>query len=105
MNPLNPHVPSGAFALIQVEVRTGIVLAINGQRYCGSGERFIICDSLEAAKRQSDTIVKLNPEVECIIQDENNCQVATIRDEEHVQRIIKQARDFHGKKGKLWKFW
>jgi len=104
-NPLNPQVPKGQFAIIQVELRTGIVLTIEGVRYTGQGERFLFFETLDAASKKSRDIIRLNPEIECAIQDDQNRQVATIRDESHVGAIREQARKAREQKQKWWKFW
>lgn len=104
-NPLNPVVPQGQYALIQIDVRTGIVLNLEGKRYIGLGERFLHFETLSAAKDKAREIIQLNPEIECVIQDEQNVQIAAIRDEKHIQSILDLSRiSKEGKRG-WWKLW
>jgi hypothetical protein len=105
-NPLNPDVPVGQFALIQVELRTGIVLNLDGNRHTsGPGEWFLLFESLPAAKERAQHIIRLNPEIECSIQDDKNRAAATIRNERYIQAILEQSREAREQKRKWWKFW
>ncbi len=97
-NPLNPNVPKHHYALIQVEVRTGIILTVSGERYTGKGERFLIFEQLERANHKAREIVRGNPEIECVIQDDQNDEVATIRDETYVQELLTMPQ----KRKRLW---
>ena len=98
---LNPVVPKGHFALIQVEVRTGIVLTTEGQRFVGKGECFIVFESLGYVLAKSQAIIAKNPEIECIIQDDQNQQIKTVRNEKFVASLVIPKT----RKKQWWRFW
>jgi hypothetical protein len=75
----NPKIPKGQFALIQAETRTGIVLGLDGKRFKRQGEWFTLFQNLPTATEAAQEIVRSNPEIECVIQDEKNQVVATFR--------------------------
>jgi len=105
MNSQNPKVPKSKLALFQIELRTGIVLDLSGQRRLGKEDWFLLFDSLEEAKRHAEVVITRNPEIECVIQDDQNRNIATIRDERYVQAILDQARKAREQRCKWWKFW
>jgi hypothetical protein len=97
-NSLNPQVPKGQFALIQVEVRTGILLGLDGKRFTGQGERFLFFENLASATEKSKEIVRSNPEIECCIHNDSNQQVGMIRDENYLKTILETARKIREQK-------
>lgn len=103
--PPNPVIPEGQFAIIQVELRTGKVLTLEGRRHEGSGECFLMFTSLAAAQERAREIVESNPEIECIIDNDQNEVVATVRNENFVSTIVENARKARERRRKWWKFW
>lgn len=103
--PLSPKIPKGQFALIQVEMRTGILLTVEGNKHLGEGKYFLCFASLLEAKQRAVEIISANPEIECVITDEQNRQVAAIRDENHVKAMLEEARKRREEKRHWWKFW
>ena len=72
---------NGQVAVVQAELGTGIVLALDGQRYLGSGEAFRAFDSLAAARSFARTVVADKPNVECGLYDSSGT---------HIERITSQ---------------
>jgi hypothetical protein len=93
-------VPKNEFVIVQVEVRTGIVLNLSGKRHTGSGERFLFFKTSEEAAQKSREIVRVNPEIECIVQNENNVEMLTVRDEDHARTILRNAKEAKGTKSR-----
>jgi hypothetical protein len=75
-----PKLQAGQHAVITAEVRTGIVLRLDGQyRQEDSGEGWRVFDSLAAAREFAVAEVAKNPEVEFGIYDEKQKPVQVIR--------------------------
>jgi hypothetical protein len=102
----NPEIPEKQFALLQVELRTGKLLTLLGERFSGKGDCFLFFDNFESAACHAKEIVHSNPEIECVIQDHRNCQVAVIRDESYVERVLaREPRTAVGRPSSWWKVW
>lgn len=67
-----PKIKLGQYAVLQAEVATGIVLCLDGNRRLGSGETWLIFDSLNEAKTYSNQRVLEFPEIECNIYNHLN---------------------------------
>src|SRR5438309_1321500 len=98
---LNPNVPKAHVALIHVEVRTGIVLTIEGHRFTGTGERFLFFQNVEEAVARAERITQKNPEIECILQDDRNNEIKTVRNEEQISSILEKRNT----RKPWWKLW
>jgi hypothetical protein len=73
-----PNIKLGQYAVLQAELATGIVLGLDGKCRLGSGEAFLIFDSLDEAKTYSNQRVLEFPEIECNIYNYLNEHILTI---------------------------
>ena len=80
MSAIIPKLQKGQFSIIFAEVKTGIILTLDGKRRQGNqGEFYLIFNSFEEAKAFAENKINTNPEIECSIRDENGDQVKAVR--------------------------
>jgi hypothetical protein len=71
-----PILKPNQYALIHAEVKTGHVLLLNGKLHLGSGEAWLIFNSLNEAMEYAEKKVLDSPEIECGIFNHLNERVA-----------------------------
>jgi hypothetical protein len=69
---------NGQIAVVQIELRTSIVLAPDGNGRLGSGDKFRTFDSLLGARDFAQAVVSANPGVECGLYDANGAHLERI---------------------------
>lgn len=98
-----PKLQNDQHAVITVEVCTGIILCLDGQRHIGSSEVWRVFDSLAAAHEFAVAEVKAHPLFECAIYDAQNRQVQTFKNEEFIAGLLAASRA--RRKRLWWQFW
>jgi len=73
-----PEIEEGQYAVLFVELDTGIVLNVNFKRATGQDERWTIFNSFKEAEDFSWHISTENPKVECSIYDFSKKYIETI---------------------------
>jgi hypothetical protein len=73
-----PQISPEQYAVLQCELRTGIILNLDGKRRLDSGKTWLIFNSLEAARDYSKQRVLVFPEIECNIYNHLNEHILTI---------------------------
>ncbi len=100
-----PNLVPGEYAVVRVEVSTGIVLRADGSRADIGEPVWIVFDSLDAARQFSISDVAAHPSVECNIWGSQK-DVERIRNEGHVENIIAEAKARRAARPrKWWRFW
>lgn len=92
MKPPFPIVSSTQFVVLQVELNTGVLLTVDGNRFVGEGDCYRIFESLDVARIFSKHTVNSNPEIECVIQNHSEQVIETIQNENYVQELLNKAR-------------
>ncbi len=98
-----PRLSDGQYAVLGVEVCTGIVLRLDRQRHLGSGEVWRVFESLEAARDFADAEVAAHPTIECSIHDATQQSVVTVKNEQYVADFLATSRA--RRQRRWWQFW
>ncbi|WP_437926239.1 hypothetical protein WMF37_45620 [Sorangium sp. So ce291] len=77
-----PDLKEGEYAVLVGEIATGIVHALAGGRYRGTGQRFFVASSFEEAEAFSNNRVSADARVECTIYDHVGKPAAVVRSPE-----------------------
>lgn len=83
-----PDIPPGMYCVLQIEVCTGILLTIEGERFMGQGNCHSLFVSLDEAKRFVQQRIAVHPEWELIVLDWKQDVVETIRDEQYINSVL-----------------
>ena len=89
----NPTLAQGQYGIGFAEVMTGIVLQTNGERYNGSGDCFVVFNSLQEAKKFAEKKVAETPSIECSIYDDKGVHFECIKDHEYITRYMQSAKE------------
>jgi hypothetical protein len=73
-----PKIHHPQVALAYAESRTGIVLCLDGKRFTGAGEQFMVFGSLELARAYATQKVQDCVEIECAIYDADGKGIESI---------------------------
>jgi len=95
-----PVLQPSQYALLHAEVHTGYVLMLDGERYTGFGEKYMVFESLDDLEQYANNKTKVRPEVECAAYDYQQNLIKIIRSNE----IHQESRASSNKKA-WWKFW
>jgi hypothetical protein len=87
-----PRILSTQFTVLQVEISTGVLLTIDGNRFLGEGDCYRVFNSLDMAQTFSKQTVNTIPDVECVIQNNTEQIVDIIQNDVYLHELLNKAK-------------
>lgn len=94
-----PEIEPSQYVLLHVEVDTGIVLNLDGERATKEDHRYLVFDTFASLEAYAITKIHLNPDIECIAFDYQQKSIKVFRNDSAIQdrvRLLKKP---------WWQFW
>lgn len=79
LSRLFPQIAEPQVALLHAEFYTGIILCLDGSRFNGDGDVFLTFATLQDAQEYAAAKIKSDPEIECVIFDQNQKSLEVVR--------------------------